>query len=284
MPNYCFINGDVIPAKEATIKISDIGLLRGYAVFDFMRVNNGKPFLIDHHLQRFRNSAKNLHLPVAYSDEELKAIINDLLSRSEVQEAGIRIILTGGYAVDSMTINEPNLIISVEKVPVYPEEIYKEGVKLMTYEYQRDTPASKTTEYLNAVRLEPEKQRQNAFDILYYKGDEVLEITRNNFFLFSNDILITPKDNILHGITRKVLIQLAEGVFETEERKVHFDELRTADEAFLCGTSKRIVPVVQIDDFRIGHAYTKVSAGREGRVGANTRKLMQLFDAYVADA
>ena len=271
MPDLCYINGKIVPPEEASIGIKDIGLLRGYACFDFFRTYNGKPFRLPEHLQRFRSSADELHLPVKQSDTELTDLILDLLKQSGKQEAGIRLVLTGGYATDSMSISEPNFIVSIEDLPGYSKEIYESGVKLITSEYQRGTPRSKTTEYLNAVRLEPLKKEQGAFDILYYFGEEVLEITRHNFFIFKDGALVTPKEHILLGITRQLVIELADGHFPIDERKVHIDELKQADEAFCCGTTKAIVPVVKIDDFTIGN----------GKVGANTRQLMELFNAYV---
>lgn len=262
-----------MPAEEASIGINDIGLLRGYAAFDYLRTYYRKPFRIQDHLERFRNSAGELRLPFKYTDREIKDIIDQLIRKSDLAgEAGIRFILTGGYATkNSLEISEPNFIITVEELPEYPADLYENGVKLITYEFQRNLPGSKTTEYMTAVKLQGLKKEKDAFDVLYCFRGEVLEVTRNNFFLCKDDVLITPKENILPGITRKVVIELAQREFNIEERLVNIDELTLADEAFLCGTSKKIIPVVEIDEIKING----------GIPGKNTRRIMEMFDAYI---
>ena len=200
---YCFINGNILPVEEAKIGITDIGLLRSYAVFDYMRTYNGKPFGFEDYIVRFRNSAESLRLQLNYTDEEIKSTIIRLVEKSNVKEAGVRLLLTGGYSSDSISFDNPNFIIVIEKLPVYPSSYYQHGVKLITDEFQRAVAGSKTTDYLNAIKLEPIKKEKGAFDILYHKNNLVLEVARNNIFFFKNNTLITPKDDILKGITRK---------------------------------------------------------------------------------
>ncbi|MBI2968354.1 MAG: aminotransferase class IV family protein [Bacteroidetes bacterium] len=267
MKFYAYFNGRILPAKDVRIGISDLGLLRSYAVFDYMRTYNGIPFYADAHLTRFFNSASELHLSIPCSKKRIKKIIGNLLAKGKCHEAGIRLMLTGGYANDSMTLNHPNFIILTEKLPHYPDEIYKNGVKLITYEYQRVLPLVKSTNYLTAIRLKSLLNRKNAYEVLYcYKG-EILEVSRNNFFMVKRGVIVTPSENVLHGITRKIILDLASGKFKVRERKIKLSELNLADEAFICGTSKRIVPVVKIDTNRIG----------TGRPGPITREIMNMF-------
>jgi len=268
---YCYLNGEILPVKDAHIHISDLGLLRSYAVFDYFRTYRGKPFMLEDHLERFRNSADELRLNLKLTNEEVSSIIDELIEKSEVAEAAIRMVLTGGYSSDSMGVSEPNFMIIIEKLPLMPDEIYERGVSLKTCEYQREIPVIKSTHYLNAIKLQPMKEEYGVWDLLYYYKDEVLESPRNNFFIFKNNILITAKDNVLKGVTRKKILELAQGVFEVQERKLTFAELQEADEAFISGTTKRIIPVVKIDDWDVG----------DGKVGECTRKLIQVFDEFV---
>ena len=268
---YCFFNGEILPAKEARIGINDLGLLRSYAVFDYLRTYNGRPFRLNDHLHRFRNSALELMLPFEYSEQDITDIIERLLEKSEMDDAAIRMILTGGYSSDSMSVGQPNFVVSVEELQEYPAEIYRQGVKLITYEYLRDVPQAKSTSYLNAIKLDPVRKQHGAFDILYTWKGNVLEITRNNFFIFKGDTLITPKDDVLLGITRMVVLELATHNFEIEERAVQEEEIREADEAFICGTTKKIIPVVRINDLPVG----------DGSVGQNTKTLMGIFQEYI---
>ncbi len=265
---YCFRNGEIIPCAEAVVHVSDLGLLRSYAAFDYLRTYNGRPFHLRQHLDRFRNSAEGLDLALDYSDAQIGDTVIELLRRSDLPEAGVRLVITGGNSPDSMTVVEPNFFITVEALPQYPAECWEQGVKLITNDYLRDVPAVKSTGYLNAIKLMPLVQEHGAHDMLYCHDGEVLELTRNNIFLFMGDTLVTPKDNILLGITRMVLLDLCKNVFAVEERAVPTGELAQATEAFLSGTTKGAMPVVRIDDMIIG----------DGAVGGNTRKVMELFE------
>jgi D-alanine transaminase/branched-chain amino acid aminotransferase len=129
----------------------------------------------------------------------------------------------------------------------------------------------KHTNYKNAIRLNEQKLKQKAHEILYCSNGKVLETTRNNFFMFQGNTLITPKENVLFGITRRVVIDLAKREFPIEERDVCLSEIVQANEAFLTGTNKKILPVVRIDEQAIGN----------GKPGRNTRLLMQAFDRFV---
>ena len=269
--NYCYLNGDILPVRDAHIHISDLGLLRSYAVFDYFRTYNSKPFMLADHLDRFRNSANELRLPIELTDEQMASIIDELIHRSEAVDVGIRMVITGGYSLDSMAVTEPNFMIILEELPVMSEEVYTKGVGLKTYEYLREAPVIKSTHYLNAIKLQPLKEKYGVWDLLYYYEDAVLESPRNNFFVFKDKVLITARDHVLRGVTRKKILELAGGVFEVEERKLTLEELWEADEAFISGTTKHIIPVVKIDGKSIGI----------GEVGECTKKLIKVFDTYI---
>lgn len=266
----CFRNGEIIPYVDAVVHVSDLGLLRSYAAFDYLRTYNGRPFHLRDHLRRFRSSAEGLMLPLKYTDDEIGRVVVDLLARSGLPEAGVRLVITGGDSPDSMTVVEPNFFILIERLPEYPPEYREEGVKLITNDYLRDVPAVKSTGYLNAIKLLPLVEQHGAHDMLYCHEGQVLELTRNNFFLFRGNTLVTPKENILLGITRMVLLELCRGVFPIEERAVPVGELDETGEAFLCGTTKGVIPVVRVDDRVIG----------DGKPGPNTRRVMDLFAEY----
>jgi len=264
---FCFRNGEIIPYEDAMVHVSDLGLLRSYAAFDYLRTYNGRPFHMEDHLKRFRSSADELGLPLRYSDQEIGEVIVDLLARSGLPEAGVRLVITGGNSPDGMTPAEPNCLILIERLPQYPSSLWDDGVKLITNDYLRDVPAVKSTGYLNAIKLMPLVRRHGAHDLLYCHEGKVLELTRNNFFLFVDGTLVTPKDNILLGITRKVLLRLCGDLFPVEERDVQTSEIAGATEAFLSGTTKGVMPVVQVDDTVIG----------DGVPGEGTRRVMALF-------
>jgi len=267
----CFVDGKILRGDEACVPVDDLGLQRGYAVFDYARVYKGKPFHIGDHLARFRRSAAALHLTIPRSDAEIIDIARTLVGELGLENQGIRMILTGGSAHAPTLLENARLIVIAEELPQYPTVVYEKGVKLVTCEFERDLPYVKTTNYMTAFRLAGFKKEKGAFEILYSWQGKLLECARDNFFVFRGDTLVTAKNDVLDGITRKVVLEIVRGRFDVEERDLYAKELETADEAFLASTSKQVVPVVQVDDRRIG----------DGSVGERTRAVMTLFDEYV---
>jgi len=270
MTKYCYLNGKIIPLNKAGISLNDLGILRGYGVFDFLRTYNGRPFFLKEHLRRLKSSAKILNLKLPGAFKELAALVNELLLKNKFKESTVRIVLTGGRTNDGITYRKPTLFILVEKLRKLPPSVYQKGVKLITYEYQREIPKAKMLNYITAASLQNLRRRKKAFEILYTSKGQILEATTSNFFIFKNNTLITPKDKILLGITRDVVIKLAQSKFKVEERDIPLRELSRAAEAFITATSKEIVPVVKIDSKLIGN----------GKVGQNTKYLMNLFQDY----
>ncbi|QHT69248.1 aminotransferase IV [Rhodocytophaga rosea] len=267
----CCINGEIVPGTQASIPVSDLGLLRGYAIFDFCRTAHGKPFLLEKHLVRFRRSAALMELPLNYTDEEITKLVYDTLEHSGLQEAGIRLLLTGGFTPDSFTFTEPTLIITAEHLALAPEKEVQTGVKLMSHTYLREMAEIKTTNYSEALRLRHQVKGQQAYDILYHHNGHILELTRSNFFIVKGQTIITPSDHILKGITRRTVLDLAATVYKVEERAVLWHELAEADEAFLTGTNKRLVPVAKVDDQQIG-------TGKPGKVTLHVYQLFREFE------
>jgi len=267
----CFIDGKIARGEEACIPADDLGLQRGYAVFDYARTYHGRLFHALDHIARLRRSAAALHLKLAYTDDEILATAKKLIEELGDKEAGLRMILTGGSAHARSLLEHPRFILIAEELPAYPVEIYEKGVKLITHEFERDLPYVKSTNYLTGFRLLPEKKEKGAFEVLYCWRGRFLESSRDNFFVFRGDVLATPGDYVLGGITRQVLLSIARSRFQVEERDVLVDEVDEIDEAFLASTSKQIVPVVRIDDRMIG----------AGGVGERTKEAMALFQRYV---
>jgi branched-subunit amino acid aminotransferase/4-amino-4-deoxychorismate lyase len=208
-----------------------------------------------------------MELDLTYTDEQITATVHELLAISKLPFAGIRFVLTGGYSEDSFTPATPNFMITVEELSQVPAEVAEMGVKLMSYEHQREMAEVKTTNYVTALRLRKKLQAQKGYDILYHSQGNVLELTRSNFFLVKGNTVITAASQILKGVTRQTVLNLAESHYTVEVRDVKLSELAQADEAFLTGTNKKIVPVVQVDNQLIGN-------GKAGRV---TRNLYQAF-------
>lgn len=266
--NFCFVENKIVPGNKACIPVEDLGLLRSYAIFDYLRTYKKRPFLIDKYLNRLENSAKEINLFLPVSKNKIKEIIQKLIELSSLDEMGIRILITGG-SINNIT-KKPRLIILTEKLPQYPKTLYTKGAKIITYNFKRNLPYTKSTDYLIALKLEEIKKKHNAFEILYTSRKKVREMTRSNFFMFKGNTLITPKRDVLQGITRQVVLDIAKKFFKIEERDIYFEELKLSNETFLTGTTKKIVPIKQIDNIIYKHA-----------PGKNTKLLMKAFDDFV---
>lgn len=263
-----FFNDHFVADENALLHISDLAMQRGYAVFDFCRTKNRRPLFLADHLDRFYTSAAAMHLPVKYNKEELASIIHKLIERTLLDEAGIRILLTGGYSVDGYQPASPNLIITCNAVKTASLADFENGITAITYEHQRELPSVKTINYMMAVWLQPLLKEKKMNDVLYHHKGVITEFPRSNVFIVTKDQrLLTPSRHMLRGITRKQVLSLAAKQMDVEERDIHTRELLQAAEVFLTSTTKKIMPVVAID----GHIIS------DGKPGAITRKLYHRF-------
>ena len=272
--SFCYFNGKIVRADKALIHPNDLGILRGYGVFDVLKTVNGKIFLFDEHFKRLNDSADYLGVKLPVEKIEIEEVIKKLIARNKTKQASIRIVLTGGRSADVMHFDSrtPTFYILVSEFKPLEPELFKNGIKLATVGHSRDAAEIKTTNYVEAVKAINERQKKEKFfEILYVSDGKVLEASTSNFFVFIGDKLITPKGNILKGITRNLVIKLAKKEFEVEERELKTEELALVTEAFIAATNKDIVPVVQIDDKKIG----------SGKPGNNTKRLMEIFEEFV---
>jgi len=272
MIRFHSINGVLTPAGEASLSVSDLAILRGYGVFDFFLVRNGKPLFFDDYLARFFRSAALMELEMPISRPELEERIRELAEANRLREGAIRLLLTGGYSEDGITPQSPNLLVLAHEIHPDNKTLYESGVKLLLHQFQREFPQAKTINYANAIRMRKQLREAGAYEALYHNGLEVLESFRSNiFFVFDGPVLATPSENMLLGITRKQVIAMSRPLMPVEERPVAPGEIRRAREAFLTGSSRAILPVVQIGDIRIG----------DGKVGPVTKQLMKAWKDHV---
>lgn len=278
MVRYYDVNGSLVQKYTASMGLDDLGLLRGYGIFDYFLVRQGVPMFWDDYSERFYRSARLLGLEVPIAVEELRQRIAKLLDVNQENDAAIRLLLTGGYADDSYTPTEPNLAIIQHAMPAVAPEHYEAGIKLMRYPHQRELPEVKSTNYLTGIFIREQLRRAGASEVLYHNGSLVSESARSNFFIVTGEgTLATPRNGVLHGITRKHVLELARQTgIRTEERDLMLEELPHASEAFLTSTIKGVLPVVNIDEIRIG-------SGQPGPVALHLRELWQNHIAgYIA--
>jgi branched-chain amino acid aminotransferase len=263
----CYVNGEFLAGDRVTVPVRDLAFLRGYGVFDFMQSAHGQVFRMRDHFERLVRSAAALDLAVPVAYPEFEAIVARLVEANRRGAFTVRMVLTGGCTPDGIRMGAPNFFVLFEDELTYPRALYTDGARVGTLEHRREFPEAKTLNYLAAVKARNSPRFRGMLEVLYLDRGRVLEASTSNVFAFLGDVLVTPGADILPGITRQVVLEIAKPVFPVEVRDLTWAEMARATEAFLTSTSKEVVPVTRIDDLAVG----------DGKVGANTRRLMALF-------
>jgi len=265
-----YIDGVYVDEDKAMVSVKDITVLRGYGVFDFMITYNKRPFRLEEHVTRFENSAARIGLQLNHTHREICDIVNESIRRNpHHNESNIRILYTGGISPDSVT-PRGNGILMVMVTPRHelPAWWYTDGAAIALVDMERFIPTSKSTAYLNAVYAQQQARKTGAIEAVYVDRDHrVLEGTTTNIYGIKGNELVTPPDGILPGVTRGVVLELAEGLLDVNLRHIDRKELFQMDEIFISASNKEIVPVIRVDDMTVGD-------GKPGRV---TRKIMKRF-------
>jgi branched-subunit amino acid aminotransferase/4-amino-4-deoxychorismate lyase len=269
------LNDSLVAKPEAKIAVSDLALLRGYGIFDFFRLEGLKPLFLEDHLDRFFRSAARLRLPSPVAREGLRSLVLAMIRENKMKDSAVRIVLTGGDSSDGYSIGAPTLI-GINEPVARPAHTYLEnGIKVMPCAYVRDIPDVKTLNYSMGIYMQPDIAAVGASDVLYHFQGQVSELSRSNFYIVTQSgTIVTPDKNILPGITRKKILQIAQQEFDVEERTLYLDEVYAASECFISGTTKTVMPVTQVGDHTIG----------TGKPGKCTRKLQGQFAEFVQQA
>jgi len=272
MANIYYVDGKFVPDSEAVFPINDLGLLRGYGCFDFMRTYNGRVIFIQDHVQRLFRSATQIGIELPLSESELIQLVEETLRRNPPVESNVRILVTGGTSPDFITPQgRPRIAIMVAPLSQYPPAWYAEGAKIITVAHTRAIPGAKTIDYIRAIMVLAEARQKGAIEAVYVDPDGfVREGTTSNIFAFIGDRLVTPGMDILNGITRQKVLSLAEGIYSVDIRDLRRRELVHADEVFITSSNRLIVPIARVDDEVIG----------TGRPGERTQAVMQAFSAF----
>lgn len=265
MFNNTFINGKFISGSNAKISIDDVGFLYGDGVFETLRSYKGKPFKLEEHIDRLLASLKQLRYNPHFNKMHIKSAVYELLSKNRLSQndAYIKIIVTRnryGARFNYDLQIKPNLIIIAKKLDPYPEEYYENGVKIATSDLKRSATGNdiyrfKLLNYFENIYLRNEAYRKQSFEGVFQTRDRLLlEGSMSNIFYIKNGTVITPPltQNILPGITRQVIINLCrENNIKASERRIHYFDIIKADEIFLTNSVMEIIPVKEIDIYKI---------------------------------
>jgi len=276
-----WLDGKWYDRDTATVSVYDHGLLYGDGVFEGIRVYGGKIFKLSEHLDRLYDSAKALWLTIPMPKDEMAAVTEEAVRRSGIAEAYIRHLITrgvGDLGLDPRKCPKPSIIIIVDTIRLFPEEVYETGLRVVTAgtpipHREALSPRVKSLNYLPHILAKIEGIHSGADEVLMLDSEgHVAEGSGQNIFVVKNGVIRTPVPyaGILKGVTRDVVIDLArQAGYDMQETMLNRYDVYTADEAFFTGTASELIAIRQVDGRTIG-------AGKPGPV---TRDLRSRFQA-----
>ena len=277
-----YVNGKLVPEKDAKISVFDHGLLYGDGVFEGIRSYNGRVFMLDAHIDRLYRSAKAIALEIPMSKKAMSAAVVKTCKANNTMNGYVRLVVTRGVGtlgLNPYLCKTPQVIIIAADIQLYPKELYEKGLSIVTVGTTRNlseavNPRIKSLNYLNNILAKIEAINAGCMEaIMLNSQGAVAEATGDNLFVLRGDVLRTPPVNegILEGITRAAVMKLAtEAGYSVREERLSRYDLYTADEVFLTGTAAEVIGVVNIDRRQIG----------EGVPGPVTCKLEKSYRQY----
>jgi branched-chain amino acid aminotransferase len=273
-----YLNGNFVEKEKAVISVFDHGLLYGDGAFEGIRAYKGIVFKLKEHIDRLFETCHTLMINAGLTKEEMSAAVVQTLRENNLKDGYIRLIITrgdGDLGLDPRKCKgRSNIIIIADKITLYPEEYYRNGLTIVTVPTVRNHPEAinpqlKTLNYLNNILAKIEANNAGVPEAIMLDGSGyVAECTGDNIFMIKNSILKTPIQGRLQGITRDAVMRLAVGLsLKVEETFITRHELYNAEEVFLTGTAAELIPVVKIDGRLI----------QNGQPGPFTLKLLALF-------
>ncbi|MCY8491442.1 aminodeoxychorismate lyase [Bacillus atrophaeus] len=253
-----YLNGQFIEEKEASLSPFDHGFLYGIGVFETFRLYEGRPFLIEWHLERLERAAKDLQIKHRITKEELTDMVDNLLRLNHIEDGNARVRLNISAGVSTkgftaQTYENPTVLCFVN--PLNPENlpVQKEG-KVLTI--RRNTPEGqyrlKSHHYLNNMYAKQELGNDPRYEGIFLTEDgAVAEGIISNIFWSKGKCMYTPSldTGILDGVTRRFVIEKMEKLgAEVKTGRFRLESLLTADEAWMTNSVLEIVPFSKIEE------------------------------------
>jgi len=280
MATKVYINGKMFNKKDAKVSVFDHGLLYGDGIFEGIRSYNKLVFRLKDHVDRLYRSAEAIRLKIPISKTKMVSDVCKMLKANKLSNAYIRLIVTRGVGDLGLDPRKckgtAQVIIITDKITLYPQEFYKNGLDIITAETQQNpiealSPHIKSLNYLNNIlaKIEAIDAGLQEAIMLNAKG-YVTECTGDNIFIIKNGTIYTPPSSVglLRGVTRDAVIDIAKAK-KVKLIKAPFkcNRIYNADECFLTGTAAEIIPVVKVDKKKIGN----------GKPGKATLMFMEEF-------
>lgn len=278
-----FLNGKLVPARDATISVFDHGVLYGDGVFEGLRLYHGRVFRLDAHLRRLEDSARAIRLEIPMTRDELAAATYATVKANNLTDGYIRLVVTRGAGTLGLSPNRtanPAVFIIADQIELYPRELYEKGMAVTCSSVIRNhpnaiSPRIKSLNYLNNILAKIEALDAGVYEcVMFNHQGYVAECTGDNIFLVREGVVQTPNTaaGILEGITRNVVIELVRREkIPLREMDLTRHDLYIADECFLTGTAAEVIPVTKIDGRPVGN----------GEPGPITKQLIADFHELV---
>ena len=259
-----WIDGRVVDASEASVPVTDHGLLYGDGVFEGIRIYGRQAFRLDDHLQRLAAGARAIGLELPVDLDGIAKIVLETARAFGRDEAYLRLVVTrgeGGLGVDPTSCRSPRLFCIAAQIDIFSPEQVQAGIDLVTVSIRRPAldaldPRVKSLNYLNSALAKREAKLRGADEALILNAaGKVAEASVANVFIVRNAGLISPppSDGSLDGITRNSVMQIGVSLgIPAREESLSSLDLLAAEEVFLTGSGARIVPVASLDGRLIG--------------------------------
>jgi branched-chain amino acid aminotransferase len=277
-----YLNGKMVPERDAKVSVFDHGLLYGDGVFEGIRAYNGRVFMLKEHIDRLYRSARAITLKIPMSKDAMAKAVVRACRENNTRNGYVRLVVTRGVGtlgLNPFTCKTPQVIIIAGTIQLYPKELYDNGMSIITVATVRNVsealnPNIKSLNYLNNILAKIEAINGGVPEAIMLNAQGlVAEATGDNVFIVRGNALATPPPyaGVLEGITRNVVMELArQAGYEVKEQMLTRYDLYNADEMFLTGTAAEVIPVVDVDRRAIG-------SGKPGRV---TKDLEQRFRKF----
>jgi branched-chain amino acid aminotransferase len=274
---YVYIDGKFYEKEHAKVSVFDHGFLYGDGVFEGIRAYGGMIFRLTEHVDRLFDSAKVIALTPGVSKKEMEDIIIKTCIKNNIRDGYIRPIVSrgvGDLGLNPYMCQKSSIICIVDKISLYPDEDYENGLKIITVATHRNyneslNPRVKSLNYLNNIMAKIEAVQSGVKEALMLNPlGYVAECTGDNLFIVRKGKIYTPsvQSGSLDGITAAAVVELAvKRGFEVVHGLMSRFDIWTADECWLTGTAAEMIPVTSVDariigDGKVGHVYKTLLA------------------------
>lgn len=259
---FIWMDGKLVPWREADIHILTHALHYGSAVFEGERAYGGEIFKLTEHTERLIESARILEFEITQSVAEIDQACRDVVAANKLVDCYVRPIAWRGSEQMGVSAQKTKIHLAIaawDWGSYFPMEQRLKGIRIGFAKYRRPDPATAPTKakaaglYMICTIEKHRSERAGLADALMldFRG-RVAECTGANIFFIKDGVIHTPEaDCFLDGITRRTVIALAKKRgYELHERAIMPDELGGFTECFITGTAAEVTPVSEIGEFR----------------------------------